>query len=201
MLFDWHVGAFVFLQTASICFSFSIRALSLVVLPLVLLDGDKSAALACAYVAAMISAAYSTCFAALLMEDRHSWRKLLAVPAAPLYHLVFNVVPSIVGMGRDIFLFGSNTNFAPEQTFVRGRLWRVAIAFRLRRALLLALRAAFHNDVPFGAFWFGWGETLWTPNGFTGWTSNEAPRPIFVPPAIKLRGPVAAEPLRTLESP
>jgi len=30
-----------------------------------------------------------------------------------------------------------------------------------------------HNDVPLGAFWFGWHETPWTPNGFEGWTRGK----------------------------
>jgi hypothetical protein len=33
--------------------------------------------------------------------------------------------------------------------------------------------------VPLGAFWFGWGETRWTPSGFDGWTTGKKPRKIF----------------------
>jgi len=96
--------------------------------------------------------------------------KLLALPLSGIYHLIFNVLTTAVGLIADVFLFGINTGFAPEQTLVRAGTGRVALLFRVRRAFALTLRSALRGDVPFGAFWFGWGETPWTRNGYEGWT-------------------------------
>jgi len=99
--------------------------------------------------------------------------KLLGLALSVPYHFVFNKLTTFVGYVQDVFLFGVNTGFSPEETHIRSNAVRVAIAYRLRRALYLAVRAAIHNDVPLGWFWFGWRETAWTPNGFEGWTSGK----------------------------
>lgn len=114
---------------------------------------------------------------ALLMnsEFRKNWRLLLAVPCAPLYTLVFSFWTTFTGVINDAFLFGNITKFAPESTLIKGDSRRLALAARVRRAVLLAVRAVVYGDVPFGAFWFGWGETQWTPSGYAGWTSNKKP--------------------------
>ena len=52
---------------------------------------------------------------------------------------------------------------------------RSPLLSRVRRAVVLAVRAAVIGDVPFGLFWFGWGETPWTPSGYQGWTSDKKP--------------------------
>jgi len=54
--------------------------------------------------------------------------------------------------------------------------------FRVRRFFAMCFRAAVYGDVPFGAFWFGWQETQWTPSGYDGWTTGESPRSMFLPP-------------------
>ena len=114
---------------------------------------------------------------ALLMnsEFRKNWRLLLAVPCAPLYTLVFSFWTTFTGVMNDAFLFGNITKFAPESTLIKGDSRRLALAARARRALVLAVRAVVYGDVPFGAFWIGWGETHWTPSGYAGWTSNKKP--------------------------
>jgi hypothetical protein len=118
--------------------------------------------------------AYATVIALIVDGSlRRSWRTLLAVPMSVPYHFLFNILPTIVGATHDLLLFGVNTNFSPEETYVKSRLSRVALAYRLRRAFALAWRSVIHNDVPLGAFWFGWYETKWTPNGFEGWTSGK----------------------------
>jgi cellulose synthase/poly-beta-1,6-N-acetylglucosamine synthase-like glycosyltransferase len=104
---------------------------------------------------------------------RQSWRLLFGLPLSIPYHVVFNILPTIVGLVEDILLFGVNTHFSPEETYIRGRLTRIALAYRVRRALALAVRSILYNDVPLGAFWLGWHETPWTPNGFEGWTSGK----------------------------
>jgi hypothetical protein len=100
---------------------------------------------------------------------------------SPLYALFFSYLPAVVGGVNDVFLFGNVTGFAPETTLIRGGSSRIALLFRLRRALSLAFRAAVRGDVVFGAFWFGWRETRWTPSGYRGWTTKKKPAPI-VPP-------------------
>ena len=72
-----------------------------------------------------------------------------------------------------MLFFGNKTGFAPETTLVKGGSARIALLFRLRRAWLVAWRSLLHGDVPFGAFWWGWRETPWTPSGFEGWTTGK----------------------------
>jgi len=114
---------------------------------------------------------------ALLMnsELRKNWRLLLALPCAPLYTLVYSFWTTFSGVIQDVFLFGNVTRFAPESTLIKGDSRRVAIMARVRRVLVLAVRAVIYGDVPFGLFWFGWGETAWTPSGFQGWTTGKRP--------------------------
>jgi len=118
--------------------------------------------------------------------------KLLALPLAGVFHAVFNIATTIVGMFQDFFLFGVNTGFAPEETLAASRTGRPAIGYRLCRCARLALRALRHGDVPAGWFWLGWNATPWTRNGYAGWTNparrcrrggvrphgEEPPRPI-----------------------
>lgn len=114
---------------------------------------------------------------ALLMnsELKKNWRLLLALPCAPLYTVVYSFWTTFSGAINDVFLCGNITKFAPETTLIKGASARVAILARVRRAVVLAVRAVVFGDVPFGAFWFGWGETAWTPSGYKGWTSGKTP--------------------------
>jgi hypothetical protein len=110
--------------------------------------------------------------------------KLLSLPASGPFHFVFNIVTTIQGLCTDVFGFGLRTNFSPERTLKRSGLERLALGFRLRRALSLAVCSVVHGGVPFGRFWFGWHETPWTPSGFEGWDTD------VLPPAV--RKPVVA---------
>jgi hypothetical protein len=114
---------------------------------------------------------------ALLMnsELKKNWRLLLALPCAPLYTVVFSFWTTFSGAINDVFLFGNITKFAPEATLIKGDSRRVAVLARVRRSVLLAVRAVVFGDVPFGAFWFGWSETAWTPSGYSGWSSGKKP--------------------------
>ena len=111
---------------------------------------------------------------------RH-WLALVSLPFSGLYHVVFNMATTTLGSVRDIYGFGERTTFSPECTLRKSGLTRIALAYRLRRAVLLACRAAVFGDVPWGAFWFGWRETPWTPNGFDGWGSGVRPSPVYWP--------------------
>jgi hypothetical protein len=113
-----------------------------------------------------------------MLQDHDVWEhrhKLLALPLAGVYHVVFNIIPTIVGFFIDIFLFGNNTRFAPEETLEASRAGRIAIAYRLARCAKLAWRSLRHGGVPFGWFWFGFQATPWTASGYAGW-SNPARR-------------------------
>lgn len=116
-------------------------------------------------------------FCALTMngEVRKNGRLMLALPLAPAYTFVFSFWTTFTGVIHDVFLFGNVTKFAPETTLIRGGSKRVALLSRVRRAFLLVVRSVVWGDVPFGAFWFGWGETVYTPSGFHGWTQGRRP--------------------------
>jgi len=132
------------------------------------------------YVGQSIAPALYTFMGLALERDRkHCWRVVAGLPIASLYSIVINAFGCIVGVVKDIFLFGNTTNFAPEWTLIKGGCERIALAFRLRRFVALCMRAVLHGDVPFGAFWFGWHETRWTPSGFEGWTSGKRARGII----------------------
>lgn len=109
---------------------------------------------------------------------------MLVLPLAPLHSIAINFFGCVYGVSRDLLFFGNATKFAPEWTLMKGRCERVALSFRVRRFLALALRSALYNDVPFGSFWFGWTETPWTPSGFEGWTTGKAPRAILPRPLL-----------------
>jgi hypothetical protein len=119
-------------------------------------------------------------------ERRHYWPVLLVLPFSALHSIAINFFGCVYGVSRDLLFFGNSTKFAPEWTLIKGRCERVALMFRARRFLALAVRSALYGDVPFGRFWVGWAETPWTPSGFEGWTTGKAPRPI-VPRDMFLR--------------
>ena len=131
-----------------------------------------------------------TLFALVLNGQWALWRLALAMPLSPLYAICFTYSPSVVGAVNDVLLFGNVTGFAPETTLIRGGSSRIALLYRARRAFLLSVRAARRGDVPWGAFWFGWGPTPYTPSGYEGWTSGKRPRPVLPAPS---RGAAAPE--------
>lgn len=143
----------------------------------------------------------ATLVALLIAEDpRRDFTILFAVPTSGIYHLLFNVFPTIDGFVRQVLGFGLNTGFTPEATLVVGGKSRIAIGYRLNRALRLALRSILVGDVPLGWFWLGWSKTRWTPNGYEGWDDKrtravpirpsrppEDPTPVFVEEERKSR--------------
>jgi hypothetical protein len=124
-------------------------------------------------------------FLALLLERewRRFWPVMLCLPLSAPYLIGINFFACVFGVIKDVFLFGNQTNFAPEWTLIKGRTERVALGFRVRRFLALCVRAVIYGDVPFGGFWFGWGETPWTPSGYEGWTTGKKPRSMLAPRA------------------
>jgi hypothetical protein len=134
-------------------------------------------------------------FFALLLERewKRFWPVVLCLPLSALYLVAINFFACVFGVTKDVFLLGNQTNFAPEWTLMKGRTERIAIFFRVRRFLTLCVRALVIGDVPFGAFWFGWSETPWTPSGYEGWTTGKKPRSMLGP-AVPSAGAVDAEP-------
>jgi len=131
--------------------------------------------------------AYSLCtvMALLLERDyRRCWRVIFCLPLTSLYCILINFFGCATGVIKDVFLFGNATTFAPEWTLKKGRCERIALLFRLRRFLALAVRSLLYGDVPLGWFWLGWAETPWTPSGYDGWTTRQKPRPIIPRPLL-----------------
>jgi len=124
---------------------------------------------------------------------RENWQLLLALPLSAPFHVVFNVATTITGFAHELFGRGVNTGFAPEETLAKCGTGRVALGYRMERLVRVAWRALVSGDVPFGAFWFGWEETAWTRNGYSGWTDPAVPRN-----PVK---PRTAPPLRALPRP
>lgn len=121
---------------------------------------------------------YTLLSLALERDYRRYWRILLCLPLASLHCIVINCAGCVVGVTKDIFLFGNTTKFAPEWTLMKGRCERIALGFRVRRFFSVCVRSLVRGDVPLGTFWAGWTETPWTPSGFEGWTTGKKPRSI-----------------------
>jgi hypothetical protein len=124
-----------------------------------------------------------TVYSVLALALEREWRRflpaLICLPLSPAYLIGINFFACAYGVVKDVFLNGNETNFAPEWTLEKGKTERIAILFRMRRFLLLSVRALVFGDVPFGAFWFGWARTPWTPSGYDGWTTRKKPRSIL----------------------
>ncbi len=118
--------------------------------------------------------------------ERGQWKKLLGLPFAGTFHLVFNVATTVWGFGLQVLGNGYNDRFAPEETLVRGGTSRIALGYRARRFVGLALRSIVRGDVPLGWFWIGWHETPFTPNGYEGWTSGVVPPVVRAPETASL---------------
>ena len=127
---------------------------------------------------------------AMLLDsgEKGQWKKVLGLPIAGIFHMVFNVATTIGGFGMQVFGNGYNDRFAPEETMIRGGTSRIALTYRVRRFLSLCVRSIVRGDVPLGWFWFGWGETPWTPNGYQGWTTG------IIPPVVHATPDVATTP-------
>jgi hypothetical protein len=183
LLYHWRAGLPLIMSTIVVFTAITGFALA----PWALLSQQRVAGPAPAFALLAIAGYYLTrltgTVAGLLISDSpaREWIKLLALPFSVPYHVAFNTLTLLIGYYRDAFGFGEPTTFAPERTLLRSNLSRFAVAYRLRRALFLAARAAIHGDVPLGSFWFGWHRTPFTPSGFEGWSSGKTPPPVYWP--------------------
>jgi hypothetical protein len=181
--YHWTLGLPVTFVKLLMARSVLVGAMAYVVIPAVLWKSHAAFAFFVGYLGNVVVFFVMTAMALSINHGwKRYWRLMLSIPIAPLYQLVFNWLPGTVGITSDVMLFGNRTGFAPESTLRKGGTVRLALLFRVRRALLLMLRSILSGDVPFGKFWFGWRETLWTPSGYEGWTSGHS-RPIL--PALK----------------
>ncbi len=178
--YHWSLGLPVTVVKMLIARGILVGVAAYLLVPTVLWNSYALTAFILGYVGNIITFSIMTVFALCINNDYRYWRMALALPFAPAYQFIFNWIPGTVGVTSDVLLFGNKTGFAPETTLVKGGSARLALLFRLRRAFLLAVRSVVKGDVPFGAFWFGWRETDWTPSGFAGWNSGK--RKAIVPP-------------------
>jgi hypothetical protein len=177
----WTLGLPAIIVKTFMARSLLLGVVAYLIVPAFFWDSRMLTAILLAYFTQVLGAGMLTVMTLLINGDAHYWRLVFALPLTPVYTLCFKWVPAAIGFVHDVFLFGNVTGFAPESTLIKGGSERIALLFRVRRAMLLATRAVLVGDVPFGKFWFGWRETQWTPNGFEGFTSKKKPRAILPP--------------------
>jgi cellulose synthase/poly-beta-1,6-N-acetylglucosamine synthase-like glycosyltransferase len=180
--YHWTLGLPAIIVKTSMARSLLLGVVAYLILPALFCDSRTLTLIVLAYMTQVFIAGTLTSVTLTMNGEWRYWRLLLALPLVPVYTLCFKWVPAAIGFTHDVFLFGNVTGFAPESTLIKGGSERIALTFRVRRALLLAARAVLVGDVPLGKFWLGWRETPWTPNGFEGFTSKKKPKSI-VPPA------------------
>lgn len=169
---SWELGAWIFLDAALTFMIHGVLLIMLIGWPFADRPAVWLSMVALGFAFETLMRGGSTLLAMAQDHDiRGHWHKLLALPLAGWFHLIFNIIPTLVGLIQDVFLFGVNTHFAPEETLEASNTGRIAIAYRVRRCYRLALRAVRQGDVPLGWFWLGFGETPWTASGYAGWTN------------------------------
>lgn len=182
LFYKWQLGAVVLLEILLVLGFGSMILLFFLLLPFVRADDHWLGYMLVAAVAGFLVRSGATVLGMLQERELpHRWHKLLALPLSGIYSLVFNISTTMLGYAKDLLGFGLNTGFAPEETLERSGTGRLALAYRLRRLVLVAWRALRHGDVPPGGFWFGWNETPWTPSGYTGWTNPARKSPPVQP--------------------
>lgn len=218
--FHWTLLFPTVISTIIIVYFNALEAVGLLLLPFASNKGYFTG-FCCAFVVYSTMRLVATAFGIWLDGGfKKHGHKLLGLALSVPYHFVFNKMTTFWGYVQDVFLFGVNTGFSPEQTHIKGKAPRFALAYRARRALYLAVRSVIHNDVPLGWWWFGWYETELTPSGFDGWTTGKkrvmfprkaavapaapaapsAPAPVAAP-APALAAPVVAAPVAAPAAP
>jgi hypothetical protein len=188
--FHWTLLFPTVVSTIIIVYFNALEAVGLLLLPFTSTKG-YFVGFCCAFVVYSTMRFVATAFGIWLDGGfKKHGHKLLGLALSVPYHFVFNKMTTFWGYLQDVFLFGVNTGFSPEQTHIRGKAPRFALAYRCRRALYLAVRSVIHNDVPLGWWWFGWHETELTPSGFDGWTTGK--KRVMYPRKTAASAPVAA---------
>jgi hypothetical protein len=197
--FHWEIGLPVVLHLSIVINTVIGMTTYYVLLPYYCFkQGNPLTGYVLGYLCQTVAYSIYTVIALLLEREWKSfWRVLLCLPLASLHCISINFFGCVYGVSRDLLWMGNKTNFAPEWTLAKGGCERVAIGFRIRRFVSLAIRALIHGDVPLGLFWLGWTETKWTPSGFEGWTTGKKPRSIIfgrIPAATTAATPVVVAP-------
>jgi cellulose synthase/poly-beta-1,6-N-acetylglucosamine synthase-like glycosyltransferase len=175
-LYHWDIGACAIGVVALMLKYVFFGLFYYVQVPMAVFHGSLAARIGGSFVMQLgVYAIWTFCALVMNGEVRKNGRLMMALPLAPAYTFVFSFWTTFTGVINDVFLFGNVTKFAPETTLIRGGSKRVALLARVRRVAVLTLRSVVWGDVPFGAFWFGWGETPYTPSGFHGWTQGRRP--------------------------
>ncbi len=170
--FHWELGAWVTFELVLKVWIHAFVFIALFLWPFADRPALWLSLLALGYIASTLLRGGATLLAMIQDHDVCGhWHKLLALPLSGAYHFFFNTITTVVGCGKDLLLFGNNTGFAPEETLAAAGTMRLALAYRITRCAKLVWRALRYGDVPPGWFWFGFGATRWTANGFAGWTN------------------------------
>ncbi len=172
LAFHWGIAVTILVDLAVVSAVNAVVLVSLLAIPFATRPTFWAEIFAIVAVYSMVVRAAGTLLVMMLDGDASQWPKLFALPLSVPYHFVFNIITTIIPWIEDIFLFGAKTNFAPEETLIRSKTSRLALAYRFRRAFALAWRSVTRGDVPLGTFWFGWYETPYTENGYAGWTTD-----------------------------
>jgi hypothetical protein len=174
LFFSWSVGAFVLVDLGLMLATQLVTAAGLLVWPFLARPSMWLPMALAVQLVFLALQAKTTLLAMAQDEELRDPRLLLALPLCGLFHQVFNVGTAVVGLWQDVLGRGVDTGFAPAASLEANGTGRLALGYRLGRALRLAWRALVKGDVPLGWFWLGWHETRWTANGYRGWS---APRP------------------------
>jgi hypothetical protein len=209
--YHWGLGIPAWIEKVFLARGIFLSLAALVLFPLVLLRARYLEFVVVGYLVSVAVFGLFTLSAMLINDDLRYWRMLIAVPLAPAYRFAFSKMTGAYGVLSDLLLFGNRTGFSPETTLLKGGSSRIALAFRLRRSVVLSVRALWRGDVPPGLFWFGWRETPWSPSGFDGWTTGRRrrilpPVPSWAALSARLRahafgGPPSARPKDSGELP
>ncbi|MBX3270270.1 MAG: hypothetical protein KF729_08410 [Sandaracinaceae bacterium] len=197
LAFAWTTGLPAMLDVVLVTGFHILIVIGICLMPFVKAPTMWLATLILIELAMFLERALSTLFALWVDRSlRENWRLLLALPTSGLFHFAFNIASTIAGFTRMVFGFGFNSGFSPEGTLILGGSSRIAIAYRLTRALRLAVRSVVRGDVPIGWFWLGWQATPWTANGYAGWDAPpkrakarapSAPTPAALPAPVRAR--------------
>jgi cellulose synthase/poly-beta-1,6-N-acetylglucosamine synthase-like glycosyltransferase len=181
--YHWVLGLPVLMVKLLIARTIALGVIAFVMIPVMVWQMHPATGFVLGYMANILSFSCMTLLALLINHDFRYWRMALCLPLAPLYQIIFNWMPGTAGVLSDVLLTGNRTGFAPEKTLLQGGSARIALFFRFRRAVLLALRSVVVGDVPFGSFWFGWRANRFAPSGFEGWMTGK--RRSIVPPVAR----------------
>lgn len=175
-LFNWNVGFPYLFQISKVVVCVLITLIIYLVVPFLLFGRMSFIDMAIlGYLVSIVVCTIYTGLALLLDSERKRfWRMILAIPFDGAYMFVFGFLAAAFGIVKDIFLFGVNSKFVPQETLIRGKGSRIALLYRARRFVSLCIRSIRYGDVPFGTWWWGFREhEPYIKSAYEGWTSGK----------------------------